>query len=91
MQTETDFSMSIENSLSHFCESLLKNPLCVIWSIVHHRHTSTLYFYLKKVGKSRKQILKFSFEPKNEQKHFCISALAYKKWSNQKSSVRESK
>ena len=64
MQTETDFSISIENSLSHFCESLLKNPLCVIWSIVHHRHTSTLYFYLKKVGKSRKQILKFSFEPK---------------------------
>ena len=23
----------------------------------------------------RKQILKFSFEPKNEQKYFCISAL----------------
>ena len=37
--------MSIENSLSHFCESLLKNPLCVIWSIVHHRHTCMLYFY----------------------------------------------
>ena len=78
MQTETDFSMSIENSLSHFCESLLKNPLCVIWSIVHHRHTSTLYFYLKKVGKSRKQILKFSFEPKTERKYFCIFALASK-------------
>ena len=28
---------------------------------------------------------------KNEQKYFCISALAYKKRSNQKSSVRESK
>ena len=65
MQTETDFSMSIENSLSHFCESLLKNPLCVIWSIVHHRHTSMLYFYLK-VSKSRKQqYTKFSHTPKN--------------------------
>ena len=31
-----------------------------------------------KVSKSRKQILKFSFEPKNEQKYFCISALASK-------------
>ena len=28
---------------------------------------------------------------KNEQKYFCISALAYKKRSNQKSSLRESK
>ena len=37
-----------------------------------------------KVSKSQKQILKFSFEPKNEQKYFCISALASKKRSNQK-------
>ena len=37
-----------------------------------------------KVSKSRKQILKFSFEPKNERKHFCISGLASKKRSNQK-------
>ena len=37
-----------------------------------------------KVSKSRKQILKFSFEPKNEQKYFCISALVSKKRSNQK-------
>ena len=44
-----------------------------------------------KVSKSQKKILIFSFEPKNEQKYFCISALAYKKRSNQKSSVRESK
>ena len=36
-----------------------------------------------KVSKSRKQILKFSFEPKNEQKYFCISALASKNGSNQ--------
>ena len=41
-----------------------------------------------KVSKSRKQILKFSFAPKNERKYFFISALAYKKRSNQKSSVR---
>ena len=29
-----------------------------------------------KVSKSRKQILKFSFEPKIERKYFCISVLA---------------
>ena len=29
-----------------------------------------------KVSKSQKQILKFSFELKNEQKYFCTSALA---------------
>ena len=37
-----------------------------------------------KVSKSRKQILKFSFEPENERKPFFISALASKKKSNQK-------
>ena len=37
-----------------------------------------------KVSKSRKQISKFSFEPKNERKYFCISALASRKRSNQK-------
>ena len=31
-----------------------------------------------KVSKSRKQILKSSFEPKNERKYFCISSLASK-------------
>ena len=31
-----------------------------------------------KVSKSRKQILKFSLEPKNEPKYFCISALPLK-------------
>ena len=35
--------------------------------------------YDLKVSKSQKQILKFSFEPKNERKYFCISALASKK------------
>ena len=44
-----------------------------------------------KVKKSQKQILKFSFAPKNERKYFSTSALAYKKRSNQNSSVRESK
>ena len=39
--------------------------------------------YDLKVSKSQKQILKFSFEPKNERKYFCISALASKKRSNQ--------
>ena len=32
--------------------------------------------YLLKVNQFRKQILKFSFEPKNERKYFSISALA---------------
>ena len=31
-----------------------------------------------KVSKSQKQILNFSFEPKNELKYFCITALASK-------------
>ena len=46
------------------------------------------------VGKGQlisKGLFKISFAPKNERKYFCISALAYKKRSNQKSSVRESK
>ena len=29
-----------------------------------------------KVSKSRKQILNFSFEPKNKRKYFCIPGLA---------------
>ena len=33
---------------------------------------------LLKVGQSRKQISKFSFEPKTHRKHFWISALASK-------------
>ena len=40
-----------------------------------------------KVSKSRKKILKFSFAPKTQQKCFCISAVAYRKTSNQKSGV----
>ena len=35
-----------------------------------------------KVSKTLKPILKFSFEPKNERKYLCISALAYKKKLN---------
>ena len=38
-----------------------------------------------------KGLYKFAFAPKNEQKYFCTSALAYKKRSNQKSIVRELK
>ena len=64
--------------------------------VLIHQSTKLLFKYLPppavlKVSKFRKQILKFSFAPKNERKYFCISALAYKKRSNQKSSVRESK
>ena len=35
-------------------------------------------------GKLISNGLFFSFAPKNERKYFCISALASKKWSNQK-------
>ena len=40
-----------------------------------------------KVSKSQKQILKFSLEPKTEQKYFCISGIASKKRSNQKNTL----
>ena len=43
-----------------------------------------------KVSYYRKDFSKVSFAPKNKQKYFWISALAYKR-SSQKSSVRESK
>ena len=49
------------------------------WTDYLKLHSSFL-----KVSKSRKQILKFSFEPKNRIKYFCISALASTKRSNQK-------
>ena len=49
------------------------------------------YMNYLKASISRKQISRFSFEPKDERKYFCISDLAYKKRSNQKSSLRESK
>ena len=39
-----------------------------------------------KVSKSQKQILKFSFEPKNERKYFCISALKPNYFKKQRSS-----
>ena len=45
----------------------------------------TPLYLLIKVSKSRKQISKFSFEPKIKQKYFCISAaLSTKKRSNKK-------
>ena len=45
----------------------------------------------QKVSQLRKQILKFPFEPKDEQKYFCTSALASKpkKWSKQKVKVQK--
>ena len=60
---------------------------CLIWSL-----DSFSIHSLAALAKGQlisKQVLKFSFEPKKEQKYFCISALAYKTKSNQKSSVRE--
>ena len=57
------------------------------WSLILVQHiganqwsfrNAVLLFAQLKVSKSRKQILKFSFEPKNERKYFCISALASK-------------
>ena len=44
--------------------------------------------YMRKYGRSvtsfQKDFLKFHFAPKNKQKYFGISALVYKKRSNQK-------
>ena len=44
---------------------------------INHMQPQQLQLKLK-VSKSRKQILKFSLEPKNERKYFCNSALASK-------------
>ena len=59
---------------------------------------SVLYDLVYKNAKSltkgqliSKGLFKVFICTKNEQKYFCISALAYKKRSNQKSSIRESK
>ena len=55
--------------------SVGENP----WVYVHLGHAlHTTLKLIVKVSKSRKQILKFSFEPKNERKYFCIPALASK-------------
>ena len=35
-------------------------------------------FWQRSVCRSKKQIIKFLFEPKNERNYFCISALAFK-------------
>ena len=44
------------------------------WEVQRYDENLKLFLTLLKVSQSRKQILKFSFEPKNEQKYFCISA-----------------
>ena len=46
---------------------------------VHSAAVACPQWWNLKVSKSRKQILKFSFEPKNERKYLCISALASKR------------
>ena len=56
----------------------------VIMRSDHSRGSIKEFWDFKKYSKSRKQILKFSLEPKNEQKYFCISDLASKKRSNPK-------
>ena len=45
-------------------------------SVGNFSRIGTTILYNLKVSWSRKQILKFSFEPKIERKYFCISALA---------------
>ena len=54
-----------------------RSPPSFVWcrSKTCYIFQETLYYILK-VSWSRKQILNFSFGPKNEQKYFCISALA---------------
>ena len=63
--------------LLHVCTSIMYFEN-VIWKVHTYQYNSILKCPQLKVSKSRKQILKFSFEPKNEQKYFCISALASK-------------
>ena len=53
-----------------FCGILFSQTICIIELLNCCR--------LLQVSISRKQILNFSFEPKNQQKYFCISALASK-------------
>ena len=57
-----------------FCHIVKMGFLC-------HQYFLT---FLLKVSYFRKDILKFSFAPKTEQKYFFISALASKKRSNQR-------
>ena len=64
------------------CRAFTANPALAEFRL-KPQYTSALQCTLK-VSKSRKQILKFSFEPKNKQKYFCIYALASKKRLNQK-------
>ena len=76
--------------------TLVLNALFGLWWNLDFLIRSSSYHIKKDEGLAKGQLiskglLKFSFAPKNGQKYFCISALAYKKWSNQKCSVRESK
>ena len=48
------------------------------WEVQKYDENLKLFLTLLKVSQSRKQIFHFSFEPKNERKYFCISALASK-------------
>ena len=83
----------LEFSLTKICHRQIK---FLQWFDIRHWFSNLTHsfnshvFSLEKISdlieisKSQKQILKFSFEPKNKQKYFCISALASKKRSNQK-------
>ena len=71
--------------------TLVLNALFGLWWNLDFLIRSSSY-HIKKMKDCQlisKGLLKFSFAPKNGQKYFCISALAYKKGSNQKCSVRE--
>ena len=73
--------------------SFLNYCRCKFCQLVIYKNMKRKYFWIiqvetktqltiLKVSKSRKKILNFSFEPKNEKKYFCISALALKRRSN---------
>ena len=61
---------------SKWVQKNLEEKLYVFYISPFSRYIISRRFDFLKVSKSQKQILKFSFEPKSEQKYFCISALA---------------
>ena len=61
-----------------------KMGLEILWNIICFFATAIWYLLISCLTKTESLENKFSFAPKNERKYFCISALAYKKRSNQK-------
>ena len=63
------------NKIASFGSIFLRLRM-TLWPNLSHIVLKLRRVSILKVNYSRKQILKFSLEPKIEQKYFCISALA---------------